>query len=445
MQIVELASRLLQNYPLCDRCLGRQFALLVSGSDNSDRGRALKLVLTAKAHKMILEEEEGGTRLLEKLATNGFFEPAFQTLEKQGVTLEEPALECHLCKGKLDEIEPLTNEIIHELAKLRFKTFLVGIKMTSTILDEEDEIRSKLGIIWGEEIRNEFSREIGKTISRKSEKAVDHRNPEVSIFVDPFKNRFQVRVNPVYLIGRYIKRKKGIRQMIWTCKTCNGVGCPDCEGLGGTLGNSIEEMLSEPVQDMMSCNEIIFRPVGREDTDTIVLGGGRPFIMEVRGAREIPSDLDLLRQLINKHSSGKVEVTELARTTREKAQKLTIRNQTTVLYRVTTKLKDEITTEKLEQLEREFSRVIISQCVHSERSRRRRRRQKYIYETSTRRLAPDQIEFMIKCQGGIRVRDLISGVEFKTEPAMTDILGTDVSEIQIEVMNVQLEGLDEEI
>jgi tRNA pseudouridine synthase 10 len=445
LRIIELAGRLLEDYALCDRCLGRQFALLISGSDNSNRGRALKLILTARAHKMILEEEEGGMRLLEKLAINGFFEPALQTLEKKGITLEESSLECHLCKGKLDEIETLTKEIIHELAKLRFKTFLVGIKIASTILDEEDEIRSKIGIIWGEEIRNEFSREIGKIISRKSEKVVDHRNPEVSIFVDPFKNKFQVRVNPVYLIGRYIKREKGIRQMIWTCKTCNGIGCPDCDTKDGTLDNSIEEIISKPVQDMMSCNEIIFRPVGREDVDTIVLGGGRPFIMEIREAKEIPFDLDYLRQLINELGSGKIEVVELARSTREKAQKLTTRNQTTVLYRVTAKLKDEITTENLERLEREFSKVVISQYMHGEKSRRRRRRQKYIYETSTRRLAPDQIEFMIKCQGGIRIRDLISGVEFKTEPAMANILDTDVSEIQIEVLDVRLEGLDEKI
>ncbi|UCD73666.1 MAG: tRNA pseudouridine(54/55) synthase Pus10 [Candidatus Bathyarchaeota archaeon] len=445
MQIIELAGRLLEKYPLCDRCLGRQFALLVSGSDNSERGRALKLILTAKAHKMILEGEEGGTRLLEKLAENGFFEPALQTLEKKGTTLKESSLECHLCKGRLDEIDQLTKEIIHELAKLRFKTFLVGIRIPSTILDEEDEIRSKLGIIWGEEIRNEFSREIGKIISRKSEKVVDHRNPEVSIFVDPFKNKFQVRVNPVYLIGRYLKREKGIRQLIWRCKTCNGIGCPNCDGKGKTLDNSIEEILSESVEDMMSCDEIIFRPVGREDVDTIVLGRGRPFILEVRGAKEIPSDLGLLRQLINRLGSGKIEVTELARTTREKAQKFTTRNQTTVFYRITAKLKDEINAENLEELEREFSKVLISQYMHSERSRRRRRRQKYIYETSTRRLAPNQIELIIKCQGGIRIRDLISGIDFKTEPAMVNILDTDVSEIQIEVLDVRLEGLDEEI
>ena len=445
MRMIELADKLLEKYALCDRCLGRQFALLVSGSTNYYRGRALKLILTAKAHKMILEGEEEGTRLLEKLAKNGFFEPALQMLEKKGTTFEESLSKCHLCKGKLEEIEPLTEEIIHELAKFRFKTFLVGIKIPSTILNEEDEIRSKLGIIWGEEIRNEFSREIGKTISRKSEKVVDHRNPEVSIFVDPFKNRFQVRVNPVYLIGRYVKLEKGIRQLIRRCKTCNGIGCPDCNGKGKTSDNSIEEMLSEPVQYMMSCNEIIFRPVGREDIDTIVLGGGRPFIMEVRGAKEIPSDLDFLRQLINRLGSGKIEVTELTRTTREKAQKLTTRNQTTVSYRVTAKLKNEITTENLERLEREFSKVLISQYVHGERSRRRRRRQKYIYETSTRRLAPDQIELIIKCQGGIRIRDLISGVEFKTEPAMANILDTDASEIQIEVLDVRLEGLDEEI
>jgi tRNA pseudouridine synthase 10 len=445
MKIVELAGRLLQDYALCDRCLGRQFALLVSGSDNHSRGGALKLILTSNAHKMVIEGDDKGQRLLTKLATNGFFDPALRTLEKQGIILERQPLKCHLCKGKLDEIEPLTNEIIHEFAKLRFKTFLVGIKMTSKILDEEDEIRSKLGIVWGEEIRNEFSREIGKAISRKSEKTVNHRNPDVTIFVDPFNNRFQIQVNPVYFIGRYIKQEKGIRQRVWTCKTCNGVGCPDCKGKGGTLGDSVEEVINEPIQGMLSCNEVVFRPIGREDSDTIVLGRGRPFILEVREAREIPADLNLLKKLINKHGSGRIEITELSRTTREKAQKLTLRNQTTVLYRVTAKFKDKIITEKLEVLERELSKVMVSQYVYGGKSRRRRRRQKYIYETTTRRLAPNQIELIIRCQGGTRVRDLINGLEFKTEPNVAEILGTNASEIQIEIKDIQLEGLDEKI
>jgi len=444
LEIAELAEKLLQDYALCDRCLGRQFALLVSGTDNLERGKALKLVLTAKAHMMILERDAQGERLLEKLATNGFFKPAYETLKKQGIVLEEKQKECYLCRGKTEEIEPLTEEIAQELRKLHFNTFLVGIKMPPSVVDEEDEIKSKLGIIWGEEIRNEFSREMGKAISRKTGKEVDHKNPEVSISVDPFQGEFQVRVNPVYLIGRYRKLVSRIPQTAWTCKICNGQGCPECKGLGGTSGNSVEEIISRPILEIMSCEEIRFKPIGREDKDSKVLGEGRPFIIEVRGAKQVPFTLTPLQELMNKSGSKKIEVTRLARATREIARKITTRIQTTVLYRVTLELKVEISAEKLEALERAFSKVVVSQYVPSSKSRPRQRQQKYIYETFIRRLAPDQIELMIKCQGGIRIRDLFSEAEFKTEPSLTDILGAEPSKIQVDVMDVQLEGLDEE-
>jgi len=445
LQIVELAGRLLQDYALCDRCLGRQFALLVSGIDNSERGRTLKLILAAKAHRMILEGDKDGERILEKLVTNGFFKPALQTLKRQGITLEEKKAECHLCRGKIDEIEPLTDKIVQEIGKLRFKTFLVGIKIPSSVVNEEDEIKSKLGIIWGEEIRNEFSREIGKAISKKTGKEVDHKNPEVSIFVDPFKGKFQVKMNPVYLVGKYRKLVKGIQQKAWICNACNGLGCSECNGLGGTSGNSIEEIISKPILETMLGEEIKFKPVGREDKDSRVLGDGRPFIIEVRGAKQIPFELESLRKLINECGSGKIEVTKLARTTREIVRRMTTRVQTTVSYRVIVRLKNGITTEKLETLEKAFSRVMISQHISRNKSRLRRRRQKYIYKTSIRKLAPDKIELRIRCQGGTRIRDLISGVESRTEPTLTNILETDISEIQIDVIDVELEGLDEEI
>ena len=445
MQILELASKLLQDYPLCDRCLGRQFALLVSGLDNLERGRALKLILTAKAHRMIMEGEQDGEKLLEILATNGFFRPALQTLEKRGSILEEKELECHLCKGRLEEIEPIVDEIVEELSRLRFSTFLVGVKIAPLILDEEDELRSRLGIIWGEEIRNEFSREIGKAISKKAKKEVNHKNPEISILVDPFKCRFQIRTNPIYLFGRYRKLKKGIRQRAWTCKTCNGAGCPKCNGLGGTQGNSIEEILSRSVQEMTASKEAVFRPIGGEDRDTKVLGTGRPFIMEARGAKEISFDLDSLRESINGQHSG-IEVSRLAKTTREVARKMTARNRITVSYRAIVKLMGEITPEKLETLEREFSKVQISQRTPDGNFKSRRTRTRYIYETSIRKLTSDQIELKIKCQGGIRIRELLDGGgSNNTWPTVADSLRIGISETQIEVLDVQLEGFDEEI
>ena len=43
MDTLEKALTMLSKHPLCDNCLGRQFALLGYNIENKDRGRALKL------------------------------------------------------------------------------------------------------------------------------------------------------------------------------------------------------------------------------------------------------------------------------------------------------------------------------------------------------------------------------------------------------------------
>ncbi len=50
MGILKKALSMLEKHPLCDHCLGRQFALLGHGIENDERGKAIKIVLTLKAH-----------------------------------------------------------------------------------------------------------------------------------------------------------------------------------------------------------------------------------------------------------------------------------------------------------------------------------------------------------------------------------------------------------
>lgn len=45
MDVLEKTVQMLEAYPLCDHCLGRQFALLGRGLENDRRGQALKLSL----------------------------------------------------------------------------------------------------------------------------------------------------------------------------------------------------------------------------------------------------------------------------------------------------------------------------------------------------------------------------------------------------------------
>lgn len=87
MDILDIASGMLEKYPLCDNCLGRQFALLGHGVENDDRGRAIKLVLTLRAHSSKLSGNNEDLKSLKSLALNGFFSPAKELLDQLGLSI----------------------------------------------------------------------------------------------------------------------------------------------------------------------------------------------------------------------------------------------------------------------------------------------------------------------------------------------------------------------
>ena len=81
MDVLEKAFELLSKYPLCDHCLGRQFALLGYSMENNVRGSALKISLTMQANDLAKEKNLDGIKQLKILATNGFSREAQETLK----------------------------------------------------------------------------------------------------------------------------------------------------------------------------------------------------------------------------------------------------------------------------------------------------------------------------------------------------------------------------
>ncbi|NIU39303.1 tRNA pseudouridine(54/55) synthase Pus10, partial [Candidatus Bathyarchaeota archaeon] len=71
MEMLKKAQKMLEKHPLCDHCLGRQFALLGYGLGNQKRGEAVKLLLTMKGHQLALSGKKAGFSLLKTVATKG--------------------------------------------------------------------------------------------------------------------------------------------------------------------------------------------------------------------------------------------------------------------------------------------------------------------------------------------------------------------------------------
>jgi tRNA pseudouridine synthase 10 len=65
-----------------------------------------------------------------------------------------------------------------------------------------------------------------------------------------------------------------------------------------------------------------------------------------------------------------------------------------------------------------------------------RLREKYIYETKTKRVTPNCIEVRIRCQGGLYIKELITGDEGRTDPNIAGLVGAKAKPVSLDVLDI---------
>ena len=232
---LELASVILKNYTLCDRCISRQLSLAKSD------------------------------------------------LKKKNIAkTSEP---CYICNGLMSDIDDLLTLVLDALKDYQFNTFLIGAVLPQQMLEKEDEVRARFKIKGIENIKSELTRELGKLLGTATSKNVDYRRPDVTINLDVIKKQVTARSRAIYLFGRYIKNVRGLSQKQGRCKICNGKGCMQCKNTGLSGFDSIEGIIVKKLIDSFNCDSAKFAWVGGEDKDSLVLNEGRPFFVKVINPR----------------------------------------------------------------------------------------------------------------------------------------------------------------
>jgi len=444
MDILEKAQKMLEETPLCDNCLGRQFAFLGYGIENRERGRAIKTLLTMKGHRLALLQKPEGFALLRALAENGGFRMASDVLRKLEQT-SEGRRECFLCGNRFDDLSPLVEKAVDMLTDYEYDTFLVGVRIPTEIEEREDELRAKFGIEHGESMRNEFSRVIGKMLLKITGKKVDYMKPQIVVLFNPFTEEIELQVNSLFIMGRYRKLVRGIPQSKWLCRRCRGRGCPSCNWTGKMYPESVEELIAKPILEMTLGEDSSFHGAGREDIDARMLGTGRPFVIEIKKPRKRRLDLLELEHLINERAQGKIEVLGLKYADREAVVKIKDMESAQKTYRVTVEFEREVHDEELEKLRKALTDITVLQQTPTRVLHRRAdlTREKHIYETKIKRISPNRIELIIKCQGGLYVKELVTGDNGRTEPNVSQIIGVKAQPLELDVLSV-LEKMGEE-
>jgi tRNA pseudouridine synthase 10 len=439
MSILEKAMALLEKYPLCDHCLGRQFAALARGIENDERGRALKLALTMQASALEHADGKAGLAQLKVLAVNGFSAEAIEALRQ----IKKPSTgnktkACFLCDDRFKSLDNLTQEALKETSCYEYSTFLVGVELPVKVEEREDEFKAGMNVAHSESIRHAFGRVIGKQLERETGKTVEFRKPDLAIVVNPFKGTVTLQVNPLFVAGRYRKLVRDIPQSKWFCSNCRGKGCEKCSGTGKLYSESVEEIVTKPLLEAAGGERSAFHASGREDIDARMLGTGRPFVVEVSRPRKRRLDLRKALEAINAAGDGKVQVSRLRFTNRDGVRRLKKAESAQKEYRVLVEFERDTSEDELKTLEQQLTGGLISQQTPLRVVHRRAdlTREKYIYKVKVKKVAPNQAELIVQCQGGLYVKELVSGDAGRTVPSVSGLLGTGAKTLKLDVLKV---------
>jgi tRNA pseudouridine synthase 10 len=277
-----------------------------------------------------------------------------------------------------------------------------------------------------------------------------------------------VQVNSAFVYGRYKKLERDIPQTEWPCRECGGSGkqlavggvskqdsearetesrggeepCDHCGGSGYLYDESVEELTTPPVLDAMDGGEALFHGAGREDVDALMIGTGRPFVIEVKQPRERNVDTDALQAEINEFAEGKAEVTDLTLATHEMVERVKELDASKT-YRMDVAFEDDVTEQTLEEAIEELRGTTVEQDTPQRVDHRRASitRTRTVYDIDGHLEDPRTAELEIHGEGGLYVKELVSGDEGRTTPSLAGLLDVGAEVTALDVVSV--EGTDE--
>jgi len=412
------AKEILLNHALCDRCLGRLFASYGLGLSNALRGKSLKTVIAMETHKRIISGDEQALKDLERLALNGG--DVFQELANQYVG-KVKSKRCEICGNTLDGLlGELVLEALKKISGIEASTFIVGVKKSSKLELKEKQIALSYGITSWESIRREVKREVGKRIQALTGLRPDFKDPELIIIIDLDQNSVEIGTKPLYLSGSYVKLGRYITQMRWVGKE------------GRNYKFSVEESVRKIISAFRA-SEVVLHASGREDADARMLGSGRPVILELK--RPLRRSVEL-RMVENSGSSPPWVLLKLrgfsASSEVRKLKSVTHKK----IYRVVTYVEEGINENEISKITNTFRDIEVSQRTPLRVLRRRTDliRIRKVYAVVGQQLSKEIAEFIIKCDGGLYVKELISGDNGRTNPSFSNLIGKKMSVLFLDVL-----------
>lgn len=410
MNILDIVEKILEIGYVCDRCLGRQFAQLLHGFTNEERGRILRSTMA-----MVIDSRGS----FGKIDKSNFYNISFH-LTKMKEKLKKPR-ECVICGDIFKKLKKYLKKILKRIERYEFNSFLVGSIIDEKLKSAEENLWERIGINYCEPIKSEINRTIGRELERITGKKANLKNPDIVILVDFVNQDIIVQLNPLFIYGEYQKLVRGIPQTKWPSRKYK---------------ESVEEIIGKPILQATRGKDHKFHGLGREDIDARCLGW-RPFVIEIIEPKKRSLNFKEIEEKINKSKKVKVRKLRYSSINEVREIKESRANKT---YRVRVICKKEITKEDIEKI-RTLKGKIVKQRTPSRVLHRRsdKLRKRKLIDIKVRKIGKKELLITLTTEAGFYVKEFVTGDNGRTNPSISSIIGCECEPRDLDVIKIHRE------
>jgi len=398
----EKVIEILKENFVCNQCLGRQFAQILTGMTNEERGKIIRYYLA-----MLIDSGEKIT-----VNNSNFYGIKFHSKK---IKPKKPK-RCSVCSDLFSELKKKVKLIVNKLKKYDYNTFLIGCKLTPDLIEKEENLWSRVGVEWCESIKTEINRELGIGVEKITGKSMDRKLPDITVLIDLNTDTVELNIHSVYVFGKYQKLIRNIPQTKWKKKI---------------FRISVQEVIEKPFLKQTKSERTSFHGSGREDINVRCLGW-RPFVLELVNPVKRKTNLKKAKDRVNK--SKKVKIKNLKIVDKNIVRKIKFADYDKT-YRARVEFENPV--KDLKRLD-ELKGMIITQKTPIRVLRRRsdRIRRRKIKDIRYKLLRKNEVELKITTQSGLYVKELITGDEGRTEPNISSLIYNKVKKIELDVIKI---------
>ena len=393
--------------------------------------------------KQILEQTDGkicknclGRKLSKTIEGKNNIERADKVCEELDINLDD--VDCVICDNIFDKLnDDLYKKIDDKINQLgvEFDTFLVGSKIPKDIQERDDKLSAKFNLTV-ETLKKEVNRLIGLRLWEIYDKEAEFESQDIVFNIDLVESKVRIQINPLYIEGKYNKLQRGIPQTKWPCTKCKGRGCEECNFTGKQYPESVEELISEHVLKLTKGKEAKVHGAGREDIDVLMLGSGRPFVLEIKEPKIRKLDWESVEADVNEMNEGKTSYHNLHLCKRNRKAEIKQSSPDTYkVYNAIVECDEKYDVSKLDELPK-LDEIHQQTPLRVLRRRADKVRVKHVKELSYEIIDDTHFSIRIKTEGGLYIKELISGDEGRSQPNISEILGVKAICEQLDVIEV---------